>query len=228
MVTRARLSGLSLVELLIAMAVLTMVIGLSSFAFSLFSRYWDGNLGRFEKGLGSLQRLDLVVTALEGALPWAVRGRPGEVGFYFLGRDEGLTFVTNSPMFEPGAPALVRLFREKEKSGRSALYYEEAPLGEASLRFAGQVVEFKHRLRVLDAAGLISFRYYGYVSRGDVTEGDLGAEPEVIKPAWLPEYDGMVRYRHPLKVAISIDGHESLFDMPERDALVLSALDEGV
>jgi prepilin-type N-terminal cleavage/methylation domain-containing protein len=228
MVTRARVVGFTLVELLIAMTVLTMVIGLSSFAFSLFSRYWDGNLERFERSLGSLQRLDLVITALDDALPWAVRGGGGEVGFYFLGREEGVTFVTNSPVFEPGAPALVRLFREQTKNGKWALYYEEAPLGEVSLRFASQVVPFKYRLQVLGSASEIGFRYYGYESRGGAAEAELGAEPEVAIPIWLPEYDGMVRYRNPLKVALAIDRHESVFDMPERDNLILSALDEGV
>lgn len=225
-VKRYRVTGFTLVELLIAMAVLTMVIGLSSFAFSLFSRYWDGNLDRFERSLGSLQRVDLVITAVEDALPWAVRGSEGQVGFYFLGRDEGLTFVTNSPVFERDSPALVRVFREQTSSGKWGLFYEEAPLGDVSLRFASQVVPFKHRLRVLDSAAEISFRYYGYEGRSEPTE--TSPDSDTVRLFWFSVYDGMIQYRHPLKVALSIDGHESVFDMPERDTVVLAALDEGV
>ena len=72
-----------------------MVIALGTYAFSLFTKDWDGRSWSADRSVADFQRLDLVIAAVKGALPWAVRDQKGAIGFYFLGRDEGVTFVIN-------------------------------------------------------------------------------------------------------------------------------------
>ena len=100
--THAKVRGFTLIELLIALTIFGMVIGIATYGYSLFSRHWEGRLGQFQRAQDQYQRLDLVVAALENTLPYVVRGPDGAPGFYFLGREEGLTLVTMSPVFSAG------------------------------------------------------------------------------------------------------------------------------
>ena len=85
--------GFTLIELLIAVAIFGMVVGLATLSYSLYSKQWTGWRGGFDRTEARLQRLDLVTTALEDAIPWVVRDETGQLGFYFLGRDEGLPCI---------------------------------------------------------------------------------------------------------------------------------------
>ena len=138
MATRSRAIGFTLIELLLSVAIMGLVIGIATYSFSLFTRHWDGRSWGFDSAIGSWQRLDLVVSALNNSLPWLVYSEKGELGYYFLGRDEGVTFISDSPVFAQKSAAVIRLFREQQVGGKWRLVYEEAPLSSQSLRRANQ------------------------------------------------------------------------------------------
>jgi prepilin-type N-terminal cleavage/methylation domain-containing protein len=211
----ARPHGFTLVEMLVALAIFGMVVGIASYGYSLFTRDWSGRLARFEKAQGQYQRLDLVVAALQNTLPYVVRDEAGRPGFYFLGRDEGLTLVTLSPIFNPGSLAVIRVFREPAGIGTWNLLYEEASLESLRLRSAAQKLPFAHRMIVLrDVAGL-EFSYYGWQS----IEQRLKAAdfPELgAKPQWSSAFDGLVTRLHPQRIALRLDGQEAVIFVPER------------
>lgn len=215
-------TGFTLIELLISTAIMALVIGIATLSFSLFARNWDGRNWAFERSLGQLQRLDLAVGVLQGALPWAVRNNSGDVGFYFLGREEGVTFVSQAGVFDADAPALVRLFRESAGSGKWRLVYEEASLRSVSLRFADQVVPFQHRLVIVSGLNELRFRFFGrsLTSESARAAGDDSDNP----PIWWSEYDGVVHFQHPIKVEVNLDGSRVSYLMPDRDGVVANAI----
>lgn len=215
MAAARRLRGFTLVELLVAVAILGLVVGVATYGFSLFSRHWEARLGDFDRAQARFQRLDLVAGALEDTLPWAVRDPAGNPGFYFLGRDEGLTLVSGSPVFTPGGIAVIRLFREPAEDGRFRLVYEEAPLEGVELRRSDQVLPFAHRMVVADGLPEVRFRYFGWES----LQSRLSAAEEAgpgAGPAWWDEYDGLVRREHPQRIALAVGGPEAVFPVPER------------
>ena len=215
MASRGRATGFTLIELLLSVAIMAMVIGVATYGFSLFTRHWDGRSWGFDSAIGSWQRLDLVTASLSDSIPWLVRGNKGELGYYFLGRDEGLTFVTDSPVFESHAAAVVRVVRERQPNGRWQLVYEEASLSRQRLRQADQRLPFDKRMVVLTDLPNLSFEYFGWSSVED---------RDVQPPSWWPEYDGMQRYQSPLRVAMNIDGQRSFFDFPDRADSALQAV----
>ena len=213
--THAKVRGFTLIELLIALTIFGMVIGIATYGYSLFSRSWDGRLGQFQRAQDQYQRLDLVVAALENTLPYVVRGPDGAPGFYFLGRQEGLTLVTMSPIFSAGNLAVVRVFREPSGDGTWNLLYEEAPLEGVQLRLASQTLPFQHRMVVLRDVPDLEFSYFGWRSierRMAVADApELGYVPE-----WSTEFDGLVLNVHPQRIAIRIGESEAVVFVPER------------
>jgi len=212
---RAQARGFTLIELLIALAIFGLVVGIATYGYSLFTQHWDGRVGRFQQAQDQYQRLDLVVSALENTLPYVVRDDAGEGGFYFLGRDEGLTLVTLSPVFNAGQPAVVRVFRERNAAGTWNLLYEEAPLGGVQLRLASQQLPFQHRMVVLRDVAELEFAYFGWES----IEQKLAAanEPELgYAPKWMTEMDGLKLRVHPQRIALRLGDTESVVFVPER------------
>lgn len=213
--TRALVRGFTLIELLVALAIFGLVVGIASYGYALFTRHWEGRLGRFELAQDQYQRLDLVVGALENTLPYVVRDAAGAGGFYFLGRDEGLTAVTLSPVFNPGQMAVVRVFREPATDGRWNLLYEEAPLAGVHLRLAAQTLPFQHRMVVLRDVPDLRFGYFGWQSLDERMAA--ANEPELgLQPKWTASLDGLVARVHPQRIAIGIGGQEAVVFVPER------------
>jgi len=218
MAPRATARGFTLIELLIAMAILSMVIGLASYSFSLFSRHWDGLRGDFASTRTSLQRVDLLSESLRDAISWAVTDESGAIGFYFLGRDDGFTLVTASPMFETEGPAVIRVLRERDPSSTGwQLVYEEAPLRGVSLRSANQTLPFSNRIVIAKGLTQLGFEYFGWQSTAERNqEADF-----VVAPRWFAEFDGLARRHHPLRVAIDVGGLRVPFELPDRDEALL-------
>lgn len=213
MVSPRAVRGFSLLEMLVSVAVLSIVIGISTFAYSMFIRQWDGHLGRFGEAQARYQRLDWLAAALEDTLPYVVRDKTGEPGFYFLGRDEGLTLVTLSPIFAVGKPALIRVFREDDGENGWRLVYEEAPFADTLLARADQRMEFRHRLVVARGIPRPRFRYFGWpdIASRSTLEDEPGSAP-----AWFEEYDGIVRRYHPQKIELRFGAEVAEFDVPVR------------
>lgn len=219
-----RLRGFSLLEMLVAIVVLSIVIGISTFAYSMFVREWDGHLGRFDEAQAQYQRLEWLAAALEDTLPYTVHDEQDQVGFYFLGRDEGLTLVTMSPIFAVGEPALIRVFRESDDDGTWKLVYEEAPFQGTLLARADQRLEFRHRLVIARDLPRPVFRYFGWANADSrLTVEEAFAE----RQTWFDEYDGLLRRYHPEKIELNMGNEIAVFDIPARaDALIAAFLDD--
>jgi prepilin-type N-terminal cleavage/methylation domain-containing protein len=211
----AKVRGFTLVEMLIAIAIFGMVVGIAGYGYSLFSQHWEGRLGRFQRAQDQYQRLDLVVSSLENTLPYVVRDASGAGGFYFLGREEGLTLVTMSPVFSPGDLAVIRVFREPTSDGRWNLLYEEAPLAGVQLRLASQTLPFQHRMVVLRDVPDLHFRFFGWRSLDERLKAQN--QPELgLAPEWVSEMDGLVSRTHPQRIALAFGGAEAVVFVPER------------
>jgi len=219
MATPRKLGGFSLLELLVSMAVLSLVIGLATYAYAMVTRQWDGHLGRYDAAQSQYQRQEWLAAALEDTLPYLVQDDQGEPGFYFLGREEGLTLVTLSPIFGVGEPALIRVFREVDNEGSWQLVYEEAPFAGSVLVRADQRMNFRHRLVIARGLPRPVFRYFGWAELASRLA--FGAA-EVADRGWFDEYDGMQRRYHPEKIEVRLGNTATFFEIPARADMAIA------
>lgn len=213
---------MTLVELLIAVTIMTMVIGVATYSFSAFSIYGQADQSKVDRAISRYQRLSLLHSALDGAVPWLVTSKNDEVGFYFLGRDDGFTFVTSQPIFNDGQLAVVRVFREPDVTGAWRLVYEEATISHKDrLTFADQVLPFANRLVVVSGLSKLSFRYFGWsslrVRLDESSDRKLGTAK-----SWFTEYDGIARGQNPEKVSVQFDDFFFEVLQPDRSSTFLA------
>lgn len=196
------------------MAISALIIGLATLSFSLFARDWIGRTSGFVHTSAELQRLDLLVGSLEASIPWRVKAPSSKTGFgyYFLGREEGFTFVSSDPVFGAGAPAVARVFRETDRDGRYRLVYEEASLAGITLSNADQVLPFRNRMIVLSGLRKLEFRYFGWLSA--LARASAEDAPSAGQ-AWFSSFDGLERNDNPIRIALTVDDARAVFALAE-------------
>lgn len=214
--------GFTLIELLIAMSIMLAMLVLAGTAYQLYTVSWQRDLSKIENAYQQFRDTELLLDAMQGILPYAVTDQ-GEQAYYFLGREEGFTAVTYSPLFNAGFPAVIRVFRETNASGSFRLVYEEASLHETLLKDASQNLPFAHRQIILDDLSQVSFHYFGwsdYITRASAfTDLDMNTTDSL---KWFEQFDAISRRLHPEKIRIQLGEFTLEFAVPDRSRLNIS------
>jgi hypothetical protein len=196
------------------MAVMSMLTVVASYAFSLFSRDWTVVSKGYERAAGQFRRFELMQRAILDSLPWVVEREDGSEGLYFLGRADGLTLVTGSPIFSTNSLAVIRLIVEKTADGHSRLVYEEAPLKELILLRADQALPFTFRITIMESATDIVFQYRWLQTAIADDTGGGGSSDSVL--VWAAEFDGLELLGQPVDMSLEIGGTTTYFALPQR------------
>mgnify|MGYP006126238207 FL=1 len=206
-------SGFTLIEVLIAMVILMSLMFTANYSYSQYSSYWAGRLGQFDRTLFQFQGLLQVKDTIDSALPYFVEDGQGEYTFYFLGRDQGVTFVSAAPIFAvtQNDASVVRLFIEKVDA-RYQLVYEEAPLSDEILIRLDQQLTFKYRLVLLSSSKPLSFSYFGWKQWQHKTQRE---DYDGILPSWQNSYDAAVSRVQPLAMQLHIGDEVIAYQLVE-------------
>lgn len=214
--------GFTLVELLIAMSIMLAMLVLAATAYQLYTDSWQRDLSKIEQTYQNFRYNELLLDAMQAALPLAVTDQ-GSLAYYFLGREEGFTAVTYSPIFSIGYPAVIRVFREVNDSGNYRLVYEEASLQHTLLKSAGQPLPFNKRKVIYSDLSSLEFSYYGWQdSTARMASFDEFNVNVDTSPRWFSEYDALSRRLHPQKIKIVMSGFTLEFTIPDRSRLTIS------
>ena len=221
---RLRQQGFTLVETLIAMVILMSLIFTANYTYSFYTRYWSGKLGQFDQSLFTARGLLQLKQAVESAIPYVVRGEGDDVGFYFLGRDEGFTLVSASPIFgsTEHSSSVIRVFREQE-NGHYQVVYEEAPLSRELLVDLEQELTFTNRLVLFKTEQPISFDYYGWPNRN----ARYSQTTDANKRLWRAIYDGAKTDIQPLAIRMHIGEQSAIFRLSEGHEKLINFYLEG-
>jgi prepilin-type N-terminal cleavage/methylation domain-containing protein len=153
--------GFSLIELLVATAIMTMVLLISSMGYSFFMDRWTNERTAFERVASQAKKLILTREAVQGFYPYILRAENGEPVIYFEGNTDSLIGVTGKSMFINQQMAIVRLRIEQNEDFLYRLIYEEYPLQQKTLTTLTQEFEFEYRATLLSGMKEMSFQYFG-------------------------------------------------------------------
>ena len=198
---KRRQLGFTLIELLIVIVILTSLLTMAAMTIQTLTRQWQADSNRQQQQFTLYKHLDLLATALQATIAYEVHSDAG-YGFYFLGRDDGFTGVTESGIYHAGKLAVYRVLKEPTGTGKFALYYEEAAIANTPLLNAAQQLDFNFRLNIAADLDSLQFDYFGWP---DVTTRMDAATTAKDLRRWEQHFDGIARGLQPEKIAITFD-----------------------
>lgn len=195
--------GFTLVELLITMSIMGLLMSVVSYNYSQYSSLWNKKFGDFDERHKQMKLRLQIRDVLLSIEPYIVSNKSGEKSYYFLGRKDGMTFVTSAPIFSfNGGSSVARLFQEETIGNRYRLVYEEAPLENVTLNYIEQKLNFQYRLIIEPDIDKVDFRYFGWES-ANLKYNGLDANP-----LWRSEFDGDKTKLQPEIIQITISDFE--------------------
>jgi len=190
-----RYKGFSLIELLIAMAIMSMTILIASMGYSFFMERWQGNLGRFNFSASTAKKLMLTKHAISGAYPYIVRDEDNQAVIYFEGNQDSVVGITTKSFFTENVPSVFRFTVRQNANLTYDLLYEEALLDQAPFTSLTQAFAFTHQVTLLSGLVDIKFSYFGYASN----DARVNNQPK----QWWQTFNALQRKLLPEVVGIS-------------------------
>ncbi|MEH8021208.1 prepilin-type N-terminal cleavage/methylation domain-containing protein [Rheinheimera metallidurans] len=186
--------GFTLIEVLLAMVLLSVVMYIGSLSFSIFSERWRKDLGSFNTHVSDAKKLLLLRQLLHGAANYIVRDTNNNAVYLFYGDEQQLVFITNQPIFQTAAQALVRLTVKTLPSGEQQLLYAESSFLKQPL-FRDAPLPQPDKTMVLLQSKHVRFNYYGWRSFADRSQFMEDSEGQL---EWSATYNaasiGMLPY----------------------------------
>jgi prepilin-type N-terminal cleavage/methylation domain-containing protein len=177
--------GFTLIEVLLAMILLSIVMYIGSLSFSIFSERWRKDMGGFNTDVSNARKLLLLRQLLHGTANYLVRDKDNHTVYFFYGDAQQLTFITNKPVFQTEAQALVRLNVRTLENGQQQLVYSESSFITTPLFSVTPLPQPEQTLILLQSEN-IRFNYFGWDSFAarsrfiEYSEGEL---------QWQTQYD---------------------------------------
>ncbi|MCG7566518.1 prepilin-type N-terminal cleavage/methylation domain-containing protein [Pseudoalteromonas sp. CnMc7-15] len=197
-------AGFSLIELMIATTLLSVVMFSGYFAYSMYTERWQKRTDTFWELSQNAMATDMINRALHSTAPFIVaeNADPTKPLMLFQGTQSQLTFVSNSPIGSSGI-ALINLRFHPETQ---VLSYREIPLDkDIYTTWPLKGVSWSQPIQLL--VGLDSFQvdYYGFENLAQMIEHDDPSEltSEPIKPQWYDAHNPLERRVLPQTVRLT-------------------------
>ena len=196
-VVNRQTSGFSLVELLAALVILSLIVLLSTQSFSMFSQRWDGRLGSFDDRFEEVRSRWIVRELLTKISPFVVKNPEGDSRFYFEGNRNGFVAVAAQSTSDSRVPAVVRLSFVLAEQGNYDLIYEEWPMVNQYLLTTTQSVEFNEPVLLVADVRNPEFSYLG------IPEGVTSMRGDLQPPRWFRQYNSLQTSFHPIAIQLA-------------------------
>lgn len=198
-----RNSGFTLVEMLVSMALLSMVLLISANAYSLFSERWNGRLGKYNSSFTLAKQMTLTQEVLKSVRAYVVlSGENEQAKLYFEGNRNGFVGVAEKSLFNPAIPAVVRFQFVQNADFTFRLEYQESLMSDYLLLRAQQQIEFSSSIVLFDGLTDVGFEYFGWESFRAKTNYLNDPTQENLSKQWSDNFNSLERDVQPEFVRI--------------------------
>jgi len=212
-------NGFTLIELMIAITILSLLLFIGSFSYSLMSERWNKELGQFSQTAKEAKNLEILQRLLEGVQPYVVVDKNKKPSLFFIGAKTSLLAISRSGIFETQYPVIFRLTTVNKGNGQVDLVYQSASTRNVLLKGTDQNIEFSKKLILFENLEKIELSYYGWSHLYEKS----AEHKNVNNRKWFERYSGIDNQLMPEKYLITLtkNGEElsipvQLEDKPER------------
>jgi len=199
--------GFTLVELLISTTILSLLMLLGTYSYSLFTNKWQDELGQFSQANEQSMNFQRLQTVLESVMPYVVRKDNRQPGFFFVGGENLMLAVTQNGLFTTDAPEAFRLSVLRNDNGKYKLLYQAKPLNNSTITSSSQELTFSKKILLADNMDEVSFKYYGwnhFATKSDRTEKSA---------SFKSNFSGFDNQLMPEKIIVSIAKNEKEIEL---------------
>lgn len=194
------LKGYTLVELLIAMAVVSSLMLVGSFSYQFFANRWNKELGSFSKVESLSSGLIALQSIFKGISPFVIYNTstsPRTPTILFEGNNDALLgYTKRGLMYEE---EIFRILIEPEGEGFQ-LVYQYNNFNKMRLLETTDTIEFEKSVVLLSNIKHVTFQYYGWNSITEKVEsGSTGTTPNLME-----KYSSSTTQLLPLYILVSI------------------------
>jgi prepilin-type N-terminal cleavage/methylation domain-containing protein len=202
--------GFTLIEVLLATLLFSILIGMASWGYSQYLRIWESELFADVPEMTSCRRLALLRRSIEGVFDYYVKAPESDLMVpFFEANPSGFIFVTRCPVFSDAEVAVAQVRFEKEE-GVYRLRYVEEPLIGTYLAVGKERLEPTHTFVAMDGIRQYEIAYFGLSSEG-LTPEQLAGEVDLRTYQWTGDFSGAERGLMPAKVDIQLVCEERVY-----------------
>ena len=200
--------GFTLLEVLVASTVFSMMIFLAIFSYSQILNSWKKWKSADQSALDEFRVQTLVRNSLESITDYYVTdttNEPRRVFYpYFKGTEQEILFVTQTSVFTRGLPAVASIRLDVKNEQSATLIYEEFPLDGDYVKYNDFVPEFAHKLVMRREVNSLFLRFFGFWKEEFVVQSDT------FQPynKWHTEFLGQDRRAVPLEIELTVQSED--------------------
>jgi prepilin-type N-terminal cleavage/methylation domain-containing protein len=202
--------GFTLIELMIAISILSLLLFTGSYSYSLMSTRWNKELGNFSNIAVQAKNQQLLQNLLTGMQTFVITDKNKRPAFFFIGDKTSLLAISRGGLYSGKYPEIFRLTAIEKENGLFDLVYQSSSTENLLLVVTEQEVNFTEQLTLFHDLTEISFAYLGWSHFNEKT-----ADGEVIKPAsWFERFSGIDNQIMPIKMSITLTDKSGVFTLP--------------
>ncbi|MDT0602814.1 prepilin-type N-terminal cleavage/methylation domain-containing protein [Thalassotalea castellviae] len=204
------IKGFTLIELMIAISILSLLLLTGSYTYSLMSSRWSKELGNFAIAEKNAKHIELTQRLLEGIQSFIVVNPQKKPFFFFIGHNTSLLAVSQSGFFANEVSEIFRLSAVEKSSGLFDLVYQSKSTQNLLLKGTEQIIEFDQSLVLFSDLTQISFEYFGWRNIDEKTND----EQNNFAPFWQQSYSGIDKQYMPEKLTLTLVKNNKILVMP--------------
>ena len=202
--------GFTLIELMIAISILSLLLFTASYSYSLISSRWNKELGKFSYTAKEIKHLQHMQQLLEGIHSFIVVDKESKPFFFFIGHSQSLLAVSQSGLFSGKYPEIFKLSTIERENKTVDLVYQSVSTEHVMLKTVEQEIEFTNTLVLFEGLERIDIQYYGWNSFEEKAESSGGSNSEF----WQKSYSGIDKRHMPTKISFSLISDGSSIVIP--------------
>lgn len=196
-------SGFTLVEVMIAMVVFSMLMVLVSGAINFSTRYWQQENANLSDKMAEFIYTEKLSRAIAAAQPYGLYyGNNKRLELFFQGTNKELMFVSDTGLYQHG-PVVIAIKVIDDREFGTQVQIAEEPMSRTMLINEAGLQSINWQWKVFKSnITLARFVYYGYANLNELKLQRANSNRDQTVIDWYDDYSGRKRNILPQKIAL--------------------------